>query len=197
MASMYVNQYLATATVRGGVGSAGLRPSVEHINMSDSIVTVNLGGIDYEISPGQKILIPKQLTRYLSHKETTIIEDLAPQLKPTRVYCQTCDTLIGQNDKSGALIEWTHSGPCGLPCIGRGTDARESIEPYHSGEDSCVKCAPRVCPACNGKPEVCDPLKELVGDYTYAIQESMFIVTQWCGRCRGTGQVPGLSCDNE
>ncbi len=162
---------------------------VPFINVSEDILTLDFGtreGLIF-VPPNGLVEVPTHLTVWREGGLPPIVEQLAPQLSPVRIVCQTCDVLLGQRDASGTVVTWEHEAPCGLPCIGRGKDA-EGIarKARHGGritgllndKSVCVRCSPKACVECKGK-----------GYESIAIAGGANV---HCTRCKGHGRVHGL-----
>jgi hypothetical protein len=130
-------------------------PMVPFVNLSENPVRFEIGNSKFEVAPGESVDLPKGYTLWREGNRKPIVMELAPQLSPMRIECQVCGILIGQADSTGILVAWEHNAPCGLPCIGRGTDhmALDNMAGTHANVRSCTRCKPKTCPVCKGKPQ--------------------------------------------
>lgn len=159
---------------------------VRYFNLSEHKVKVPDLGID--LAPGEGCDIPEAYAKWRGTRPP-VIQELAPQLSPARIECQVCKILIGQVDESGAMVEWSHKAPCGLPCAGRGEDAHGGHDDVHHGQQQCSRCKRKKCPLCLGLGHSgyhYEKVPDIRGRY-----HQTEIRTK-CTRCNGNAWVDGL-----
>jgi hypothetical protein len=179
---------VATAVYRWEMRQGNNPPTVQYVNLSGDTVKIDIGEGIKEIPQGGEIAVPATLGKWRGYSPP-IMQGLAPQLMPRRIECQTCETLIGQADPSGLIVEWVHNAPCGLPCAGRGNDGNHAPHSdRHNNDRECPRCKPVRCPSCAGKGQI----------GAKRVPSSLWNSTEWrdepiyCDRCKGGGKVPGL-----
>lgn len=124
-----------------------MEPESRWQNISDEHVRFELGDQVYECGPGEQVSIDPGYKALID-----MIPKLAPQMRPVnkRIICPHCDTVVGHADVTGEIVNWEHTGPCGLPCWGnRKTPGLARTDNYHT-RTMCMAddCRRAYCPRC-------------------------------------------------
>lgn len=183
---------VATAVHRWEMRQGKNPPTIQYVNLSGDTVKIDIGDGVKEIPQGGEIAVPEALGRWRGYTPP-IMQGLAPQLMPRRIECMTCETLIGQADPSGMIVEWVHNAPCGLPCAGRGNDGNHAPHSdRHNNDRECPRCKPVRCPSCAGKGQIGTKREPVRSFNAFGSDGGFRDVAIYCDRCKGNGKVPGL-----